>query len=462
MRKISIILFLIISYISYSQEDSINFVERYSLELCKQMALENNAHLKNADLQVQAAEQTKKAAFTKYFPTVSAMAAGFTSNNNLVDVDLSDVDISLKSDNPNLNQLLQALNSQLAQYPPLIDVNIQMIDKGLVGAITAVQPIFAGGRIVNGNKLAQIGVEAAQYQLLLKKNEILLATEQSYWQVILLQEKMKTVEMFNKMLDTLYRDVSSYYEAGFITQNDVLKVKLKQNELISNKLKLENGIKLSKMALCQQIGIDYTENIELTESIEAIGDPSIYRTNHQAVLGNRNESKLLDLNVQVETLKTNMEIGACLPSVGVGAGLLYNNIMGKDNGNALLFGTISFPITAWWEGSHHVKEQKIKQQIAENTRKDINELLLLQMQQAWDEVEASYRQISIAKEAIQQSEENVKLSNDFYRAGLNSLSELLEAQSLLQQSLNQYSDANIEYKIKLTQYLLMCGRGIEN
>ncbi|MDD4848894.1 MAG: TolC family protein [Bacteroidales bacterium] len=456
MKKNTFLFILLATFfIAFSQEDTIHSTGIYSLDDCKKMALENNVMLKNADLEVQAAEQTKKAAFTKYFPTVSAMGAGFTSNNNFVDVDVSDVDISVEFDNPRINQILQALYSQFGQYLPNVDVNMQMIDKGLVGSITAIQPIFAGGRIVNGNKLAQVGVEAAQYQSSIKQNEILLKTEKSYWQVILLQEKMKTVNMLNIMLDTLYRDVSSYYEAGFITQNDVLKVKLKQNELSSNKLKLENGIKLAKMALCQQIGVPFDENIELTETVDASDDPNNFHTDHHAVLGNRNEAKLLNLNVQAETLKKNMVIGTCLPSVGVGAGLLYNNIMGKDKGNAVLFGTVSVPITAWWEGAHNVKKQQIKQQIAENTQQEVNELLLLQMQQAWDEVEAAYRQIAITEEAIRQSEENVRLSNDYYHAGLNSLSELLEAQTLLQQSHNQYSDATIEYKIKLTYYIQM-------
>lgn len=456
MKKIPILFMLLAAlFVAYSQEDTIKSSGIYSLEDCKKMALENNANMKNAKLEVQAAEQTKKAAFTKYFPTISAMGAGFTSNNNFIDVDVSDVDLSVEFDNPQITNILQSLYAQFGQYLPNVNVNMQMIDNGLVGSVTAIQPVFAGGRIVTGNALAKVGIEAAQYKSSMKQNEILLKTEKSYWQVILLQEKMKTVNILNTMLDTLYRDVSSYYEAGFITQNDVLKVKLKQNELASNKLKLENGIKLAKMALCQQIGVAYDENIEMEETIDSKGEPTQFRADHQAVLSHRNEAKLLELNVKAETLKKNMEIGACLPQVGVGAGLLYNNIMGKDNGNAVLFGTVSLPLTAWWEGSHNIKKQKIKQQIAENTKQEVNELLLLQMQQAWDEVDAAYRQIAIAEEAINQANENVKLSNDYYHAGLNSLSELLEAQTLLQQSRNQYSDVSIEYKIKLTHYLQM-------
>ncbi|HPT40592.1 MAG TPA: TolC family protein, partial [Candidatus Paceibacterota bacterium] len=92
---------------------------------------------------------------------------------------------------------------------------------------------------------------------------------------------------------------------------------------------------------------------------------------------------------------------------------------------------------------------------AENNREDKNELLLLQMQQAWNSVEESYSQILLAKEAMDEATQNLKVSTDYYRSGMKTISEVLEAQTLLQQARNQYTDHAIQYRIKLTSYLQM-------
>ena len=46
-------------------------------------------------------------------------------------------------------------------------------------------------------------------------------------------------------------------KAGLVTTNDLLRVELRQQEIASNRLKVENGLKVSKMLLAQHIGVDW-------------------------------------------------------------------------------------------------------------------------------------------------------------------------------------------------------------
>jgi len=431
---------------------------QYSLDSCKKMAILNNAKVKNALLEVDAAGQTKKAAFTKYFPEISATGSAFKSNRSFIDVDLNDVDLNVTFEDQRLNEILQTLYYNYGDYLPDATINAKTMDNGIVGGVTAIQPVFAGGRIVRGNQLAKLGVEASEYKCNIAEDEVLLKTEESYWLIISLKEKLRTLASAEKLLDTLYKDVSGALESGVIIQNDLLKVKLKQNELRSNRLKLENGISLATMALCQYIGLSSQEQIQLTDSIDFDQDvpaPWSYKTAHDEALKNRNEYKLLDLSVESERLKKQMLIGETLPQAGVGAGYLYNNLMGKNNTNAVVFATVTVPLSGWWEAGYNINKQKIQQQIAENNRNDKNELLLLQMQQAWNSVEESYSQILLAKEAMDEADQNLKVTTDYYRSGMKTISEVLEAQTLLQQARNQYTDLAIQYRIKLTSYLQM-------
>ncbi len=434
------------------------FAQPYSLSECKRLALQNNVKSLNADLEVQSAVQTKRAAFTKFFPSVNANGGAFRFDTPFIDVDISNVDLSVSLTNSQYNIILQNLLDRYGAYLSEVNINMKMMKEGLIGGITAIQPVFAGGRIINGNKLAGAGIEAAQYKRELALDEIILKTEQNYWLVISLEEKMKTVRLVATLLDTLYKDVTLAYNQGIINKNDLLKVKIKQNELRSNRLQLENGIEMAKMALCQYIGVIYSDNVIFSDTLPNPEDPLKYKIDHQSVISNRTESKLLDLSVRAQNLQKKMVIGESMPQLGIGCGYLYNNVMGKNKTNAVLFASLKIPLSAWWEASHNIKKQQIQEKIAENNRRDLTELMLLQMEQSWNEVEEAYIQIGFANDAVAQAAENLKLSDDQYQSGVVTISELLEAQSLLQNCRNQYTEQCITYQIKLRSYLQMTGQ----
>lgn len=198
---------------------SVSAQVKYSLEDCKQLTVKNNRKIKNSLLGIESSKEIKKNAFTNYFPSVSASGFGFTAKDPLVALNMGGTPISF-------------------------------LNNGMSASITATQPIFAGGKIVNGNKLADLGTQVSQYQAKLSENDMLLNTENFYWQLVSLYEKSKTLDVIDAQVDQLLKDVELSYRMGMITNNDVLKVKLKKNEVASNRINLDNNIKLVKMSLC--------------------------------------------------------------------------------------------------------------------------------------------------------------------------------------------------------------------
>jgi outer membrane protein TolC len=415
----------------------------YTLEQCKELSLKNNAQAKNSQLSIAIAEQTKKEAFTHYFPSVSAVGAGFKANNPMLKMDLD-------------------LSPILGQFgmPAMPPIGINALEDGIIGSVVATQPVFAGGQIVNGNKLAKLGVEVSRYREKMSDDEILLKTEEFYWQLCALGEKVKTTAEIETKLNSLHKDVKVAYEAGLITQNDLFKVELKQNELASRKLKLESSMKLLKMALGQHIGIApgaFTIENSISEDM-----PSPYenRINPEDALLQRAEYRLLDKSVEAGRLQKKMEIGKNLPTVAVGAGYNYYGFdkSKMENGFGMVFATVSIPVSGWWGGSHAIKKQNLNILAAENNKQNASEMLLIQMQQLWDESVEAYRQMALFRQSIDIAAENVRLNGDYYKAGTGILTDLLDAQSALQQSRDQYTEAATEYQIKLSRYLQATGQ----
>ena len=399
--------------------------EIFSLEKCKELALKNNAKTQNSQLSVEAAEQAKKEAFTKYFPSVSAIGLGFQASDPMLMMD--------------------------AEH------GVGMLEKGIIGAVSATQPVFAGGQIINGNKLAKLGVEAAELQRTMADDEILLAVEQYYWQIVALEEKMKTIAEAEALLNRIHIDVKNALESGLVNKNELLKVELKQNELESGKLRLANGLKLLKMVLAQYIGVspgDFDIDKTLVENVSLSLAANI---DHQSALYQRAEYQLLDKNIEANELMVKMETGKHLPTVAVGAAWNYTNFdngspMASTNDFGMVFATVSVPITDWWGGSKAVKKQKIQVEIARNDKRNAEELLLIQMQQLRNDVEEAMQQVQLADKAIVSALENVRLNSDYYEAGAGLLTDLLDAQSALQQSRDLRAEAVTIYCLKLARY----------
>ena len=161
--------------------------------------------------------------------------------------------------------------------------------------------------------------------------------------------------------------------------------------------------------------------------------------------------------MEASRLLYKLTVGRNLPSVGIGAGYMYHNILDTDHSFGMIFATVAIPITDWWGGSHAIRKQKLQLKAVEYTRQDTHEKLLLQMQKLWNELEETYKQVLLSEESVKTAEENVRLSTNYYQAGTETLSDLLDAQSLLQQSRNQYTNDYTTYLIKRTEYLQATG-----
>jgi len=426
--------------------------QTYTLEQLKDAALRNNITVRNAQRSVEAAQQQRKEAFTKYFPNVSGTGLWFNANKGMAQTTVNPSEIISPEIGASLAQIFPPEALAALANP----ISISMMKNGTISSLMALQPVFAGGQIINGNKLAKVGEDVSRLQLQLSENEVEKTTEQYFWQLVSLQEKMKTINAVDTLLADIHKDVDVAVRAGVAMRNDLLQVQLRQNDVESQRLKLQNGISIVRMLLAQYCGLDQTE-FTLDYQTE-LSSPLPQKQDHsQALLGTA-EYQLLGKQVEATSLQKKMTVGQNLPSVAVGAGYNYHNLLENDHTFGMVFATVSVPITDWWGGSHAIKRKKIEYQKAVDEQHDKAQLLQIRMQNAWNNVEEARQQLDIAKRSIEQAEENLRLNRNFYRAGTSKMSDLLEAQLLYQQSLDRRTDAYADYQNKLLEYRQATGQ----
>ncbi|MCR4602808.1 MAG: TolC family protein [Prevotella sp.] len=416
-----------------------------SLQQLKDSALRYNNAIRSAELDIAAAQQQRKEAFTKYFPNISGTALSFNANRGMAEMDIDPQEFINPSMAATLSQMLPA-EALMALASP---ISMSMMKSGTIASVMAMQPLFAGGQIVNGNKLATVGEQVSQLQWQLSANDVERQTEQYYWQMVSLQEKQHTLDAAEAFLDDIYGDVDVAVRAGVALRNDLLQVQLRQNDTKSQRLKLQNGMAVLKMLIAQYCGLrDTTFAILPADSTVTIAMPASIPSTLQQLP----EYQLLEKQVEAAALQKKLAVGKQLPSVAVGAGYNYHNLMEKDHTFAMIFATVSVPISDWWGGSHAIKRKKIEQQKAQDQLVDNAQLLTIRMQKALNDVVEAQQQLTLAKQSIAQAEENLRINRDRYHAGTTTMNDLLEAQLLLQQTRDKHTDAFAELQQRLLDY----------
>lgn len=421
MKKIAFICFSALAFV----HTTLQAQQSYSLEQCRQMALTQNAQMRISANKTMIAKQEKREAATNFLPSISLAGGAMKADDGLLQI-------------------------------PMGGQTMKLLDEGLYGGAMASLPIFAGGQIYNGYKLATLGLEVSELQLRQTTNEVKLTVEQYYWNIVVLNEKLQTLQQVEILLDKIRSDVKVAVDAGVKNRNDLLQVELRHNEIKSAVINVENNIKVCKMLLAQYIGVDW-ENFDVQATVTAdLLSPEYLFVNHAEHLDTTVEYQLLSKAVEASKLEMRLNKGQFLPTVALSGGYLYNDFMGPSQNSFVGMVNVSIPIS--WKASHSVRKYKYRYQNAVTEFDDGSEQLIIRMQKAQIDLSNAYQLALIARNSIEQSEENLRLNEQYYKAGTSSMSDLLEAQQLFQQSRDKYAEAYSKYEISKTEYLQATGR----
>lgn len=430
-----------------------------TLEDCRQMASSRSSKATDASLDVLAAEYQKQEAFSEYFPRVSAVSFGFHSLDPMLKIGITDI-VGKNDFGYNLQETIAALAGEYGFHP-----YYSALQHGWGASVNVMQPVYAGGRIVAGNRLASLGVKAAELKRELSAREINSQTDEYYWQTVSLEEKLTTLESFKELLDTLCKDADAAYSAGLLTRGELLKASLKRNELLTGEVKLRSGIRLSKMNLLDAIGQPYCiVSANATESrpyIDAIkistppGEPESPEGLHvdeESVAASLEESELLALQLEAGRLEKRMEMGSALPELAVGASYGYSDIFNGGRFNGTAFATLKIPISDWWKTSRKMKRLDIQIEKTQADNEHLRSQLVLMVRKQWIDLNSAWDSYQLSLDAVQTAQAALDDAESNWSAGLVPLSDVLEAQAALRQEKNSSIDSLAEYRKALRSW----------
>jgi outer membrane protein TolC len=439
--------------------------ENMTLQRARELALAKNEDIKIAESTLQKSTADQKAARTNYLPSFSAEAMSIYINDSYKkekylptftpDATTGELSPNVVVNSSTGEVMTGADGIPLFNMYAYLPIEISM-QGAYVAGLKIEQPIYTGGKINAGNKMANIGVEMARENIRIKRMNAISEVDEAFWLYVSVQSKVRLAESSLEMYKSLLNRVQNASDAGMATRNDVLKVQVEYEKAILNLQKAQSGLALTRMSLCRITGLSFDTPI-VTDSTIVINSDITKQFGNEDVT-QRPEYQLLQKNVKLEEQRIKTVRADYLPQVGASAG--YNYIGGAEvnsdeisQGRANVMVSVKIPLFNWSEGKQKIASAKADWSIKEYELQKNAGLLRLEIENAKLNLKDAELRIEISGSGLEQANENLRVSNDNYEVGRELLTDRLIAQTQWEQAYNEVIEAKTAYKLQETEYL---------
>ena len=482
MKANKIVIFTLLSLVG-SQWATVESQEVLSLDTCRARALRANAGLKRAELKKKETAALEKVALWQMLPKVSAngtynwmeKSTNLLSDeqkerlNNLSGVVQEDLSATIMQEFGGLPIIGDAIANGLINIisGSTLSTNIDNVGHRITealetdtrnvvaGTVTVTQPVFMGGKLLALHKMASLTNELSGVQYDKAKEEMLIAVDEAYWQVVSVKHKKELAEQYKALLDTLTHDVEEMVAAEVATRGDLMKVRVKLNEAQMSLTKATNGLALAKMLLAQRCGMPLDSEFDVESgfsSSSSLSSTTSMPIDMDAVWSNRKEMRMLRISDSIARSGVTIARSTLLPNIAVTGGYLMSNpnlFNGfKNEFGGTFFAGVVVNVPILHGGSFYsLKAAKAKREEVKWQMEEAKELIELQVNKVRYELELAYRKMAQAESDLENAEENLKLADESFAAGMASSSDLMAAQTAWLKAKGEVLDAEIEIEM---------------
>ncbi len=328
------------------------------------------------------------------------------------------------------------------------------------------QPLYMGGKIRAYNRITKYAQNAAQQQLRAEEQEVILSVDQAYWQVVSLTHKKRLAEKHRDMLASMNGDMQKMIAEGLTTKAGGLNVEVKLGEAEMTLLKVNDGLMLSRMLLCELCGLPLDKEIRLAdewaddkdygqadkglEHLVAKAGDAPAEADVNIAFARRPELESLRIAADIYNEKVKIERAAFLPQLAFMGGYgamtpsLFNGFENRFKGTWSVGLTLSAPLWNWGEGYHKIKASKADVTIARLQLEDAKEKIALQVKQAGFRTKEARERVLLSSKNLEKAAENLRTAELGFKEGVTATTDMLAAQTMWIAAQSERIDAIID------------------
>lgn len=322
------------------------------------------------------------------------------------------------------------------------------------------QPIFTGFKLESNSRAADYFAKASEFDNKNDKADLTLSITIAYWTLYQTLETQKYVDENVTRLQTNENDVRNLLKSGMATRNDLLKIQLQLNNAKLSQIDAANDIELAMMNLNNVLGIPLETRIELASQPRILG---IHGINDENSLVNAVNTRpdLQAMHARVEASKAGVSAaqGGWYPQLFLTGGYTYARpnqryqpTLDEFKGTWDVGVNLSFDVLNWGATSHQAEQAKAQLMQNELGYEQMKENVSLDVKRQWLAMNRAREKAKVALFAIEQAEENQRTTNDKFKQGLATSTDLLDANVALLQARTNLSGSLVEYEITRARF----------
>jgi len=407
-------------------------VDQLTVEECVRLGLQNNRSLRTAQLKANQAEARQDEAFSALLPSLKA-AAGYTRVSDVPDF---------------------TVTIPLRPYPATMTLS-QAVLNNYQAKLSLQQPLFAGNRLTSNYSLQRSSAMAARQEAQARRGELALEIKAAYWNLYQAHQVAAVVDDNIRQVEAHLRDVENLAKQGMATDNDQLKVQLQLSNARLMRIDAANAIRVAEIGLNNLTGRPLESAVMLASAVDTAQQESApLAVLQQQALAARPELKAMQGRVTAGNAGVTAAQAGWYPQVFGTASYTYAQpnqriFPPQDRFDASWDVGVALSVDVWnWKTTaHQVAQAKALRSQAEEALAQARDGVMMDVDIAYLDLQKCREKIEVTRTGVAQATENFRTTDERFKNGLATNTDLLDAENLLLQAELNHTRALVEQQI---------------
>lgn len=320
-------------------------------------------------------------------------------------------------------------------------------------------PLYDSGQTWYSIQQARLAGESAFFSVSRKRQAIMAQTAGAYLQTLLSVENEKILHQMMETAVSHEKLISSRYSGGFVAKSDLLRARVRITDLSQQITQAENYTRTFLCLLNTLMGLGPDMMHQLTDTLRS-GDPVSGSMEEWTAAARENRPDLREARLMLEIAQKELKKSksARLPMVGVSSSYEINTEDLDHTGSNYTIGAqVSVPLFTGGRISSKIRESALLVRKSEAMLQAADQKICAETRAAFLTARSAWERTEVAMSAIGQSEESMRIVKNRYQSGLFTITDLLDAQVMLQKSLTDHLKSVHDYLAAVVELTLSAG-----
>ncbi len=328
---------------------------------------------------------------------------------------------------------------------------------------TANQPLFTGGSNLANYRSARIGVDLSKETAETAKMDLVLQVRTGYFNILRAEKFLNVAQQQVKQFEAQLQVTQAFFDVGVVPKNDVLQADVQLANAKQGLVKAENDLAVAKSSFNILLRRKIDASLEVVDILEYQAFPLGFEASLDEALRLRPEVKTAQLNVEQAKEGVKIARSGFFPTISLNGAYSRSSNAADTHGDIrserwTVQTLATFTIWNWGNTAFKVGENKVKVTQAEDSKTQLIESIMLEVKQDYLNMLVAEKNIGVAKTAIEQAEENLRMNEERYKYQVATQTDVLNAVTLLTQARTNYYGALSDFNIAKAQLERSMGR----